>query len=187
MRLQHLLIPNVDKIYDDLKQNQVAFQYVIWEQLCRNIKELYYDFSEPIVCFYSPQKQIKELFQLYREGDIYIHSIGCNLYNSESENIKTLYDFSVFSKQDIAKKIIKENSLVDEKSKDRVLKCETRMILYHIRFEIIGLSVQEYCYHSPIIYLKQFYSQKDIDMIQNFIDDFRIKTMEEISLSRREI
>lgn len=184
MRLQQIMIPDIDETWNKVKQNPLSFQYALWEQFKNNVHQLYMEFSEPIVIFGSSSKTLKEKLNLVRKDNVYIHSMQADIYNSETNNMKYIYDLAIFSNSKMANKVIKDYVHMDEKHKNKILTYENKIVLFHSRIMSIAKSIEEYAYHSPLLYL--LYSEKEIYDIQIIVNEFKDQSIEDINVRRLE-
>lgn len=184
MRLQQIMIPDIDETWHTVKQNPLSFQYALWEQFRNNVHQLYIEFSEPIVIFSSKSKTLKEKLNLVKVDNFYIHSMQADIYNSETNNVKYIYDFAVLSNSKMANKIIKDYVNMDKEYKNKVIACENKIVLFHSRINSISKSIEEYAYHSPLLYI--MYNEKELTKVQNFVNAFKEQSIEDINIRRLE-
>lgn len=184
MRAQNILTPNLDEVMKQVKQNQLMFQYILWEQFIHNVREDFLGFVEPVVAFISPSRTMKETLMLERRDKIYVHSMQSDLYYYKTQNVKYVYDLAILSTSSKANEVFKKYVEMNEKQKTIILKSEIKLVLFHTRIYSISNSLMEITYCSPIIEVE--YDEKTLEQIEDIYGTMRKNIIETILLRRKE-
>jgi len=181
MKIQELLIGNVDEQIKRFEYDLFKFKYSFFEDLFYNSKKVITNFFEPIIVLCSKNRLIDELLKPRRDNDVYVCDYEITVFDKNTSRIIHINDLFILSDIDTGKTLIK-CSLIPQEQIDEYLKYETRAVLFATRIYNIDFSIQSMQYWSPLIYMNYYDTEQLIGKILRNFDELTEDIIERIEI-----